>query len=370
MDPLEPIPEDVTPGQRRVVAFSSATLLLLAPLAAAAACHRDDDVGARPGSLGARSTPPPVLQAPPPAVDARVDPVPRPLWLQPGHPAKKVADALRDESPGDAALLDRLADTPTAVWLGEWTRDVKKTAAGIVGAAKKSGALPVLVAYHIPDRDCGQHSAGGSKDVAAYDAWIGQLAAGIGTGEALVVLEPDALTVTDCLSDLGMDERLAMLQRAVEVLGKNPGTRVYLDGGHPQALRVEEMAARLESAGVAQARGFSLNVSNFVSTRDNVAYGEKLSRRLGGKHYVIDTSRNGKGANGEWCNPFGRGLGEEPTTAPGLPHGDAFLWIKRPGESDGACHGGPPAGQFWGGYALELARASWEPKLQPVADAE
>ena len=35
---------------------------------------------------------------------------------------------------------------------------------------------------------------------------------------------------------------------------------------------------------------------------------------------------------------------------------DAFLWIKRPAESDGACRGAPQAGQLHLDYALELAR--------------
>ncbi|MFI5427363.1 glycoside hydrolase family 6 protein [Aeromicrobium sp. UC242_57] len=74
---------------------------------------------------------------------------------------------------------------------------------------------------------------------------------------------------------------------------------------------------------------------------------------------VIDTSRNGAGSNGEWCNPSGRALGPEPQagTAGSL---DAYLWIKPPGESDGECGGGPPAGEFWTERALELAaNAGW-----------
>jgi endoglucanase len=31
------------------------------------------------------------------------------------------------------------------------------------------------------------------------------------------------------------------------------------------------------------------------------------------------------------------------------------LWVKRPGESDGSCNGGPAAGQWWRDKALELA---------------
>ncbi|MCW2873942.1 glycoside hydrolase family 6 protein, partial [Actinacidiphila oryziradicis] len=37
---------------------------------------------------------------------------------------------------------------------------------------------------------------------------------------------------------------------------------------------------------------------------------------------------------------------------------DAYLWVKRPGESDGSCRGAPPAGQWWSDYALRLARAA------------
>ena len=35
---------------------------------------------------------------------------------------------------------------------------------------------------------------------------------------------------------------------------------------------------------------------------------------------------------------------------------DGYLWVKRPGESDGACNGGPGAGQWWQAYALDLVR--------------
>ncbi|MGW5026607.1 glycoside hydrolase family 6 protein, partial [Streptomyces albidoflavus] len=45
-----------------------------------------------------------------------------------------------------------------------------------------------------------------------------------------------------------------------------------------------------------------------------------------------------------------------PTTRTGDPLLDAYLWIKRPGESDGSCRGGPSAGTWWPEYALGLAR--------------
>src|SRR6185312_9877850 len=104
-----------------------------------------------------------------------------------------------------------------------------------------------------------------------------------------------------------------------------------------------------------KAAGFSLNVSNFIDTPQNISYGTKISELTNGAHFVIDTSRNGSGSNGEWCNPSDRSLGSSPTLLPTLSTGnnlvDAFLWIKVPGESDGNCNGGPNAGAWWPEYA-------------------
>ena len=87
-----------------------------------------------------------------------------------------------------------------------------------------------------------------------------------------------------------------------------------------------------------------------------------------GRRFVVDTSRNGAGpvtgateidGGPSWCNPPGRVLGPAPTADTGHPRADAFLWVKRPGESDGACRPGePPAGEWWPEYALDLAKRS------------
>ena len=121
--------------------------------------------------------------------------------------------------------------------------------------------------------------------------------------------------------------------------------------------------SRLAQAGVARARGFSLNVSNFDTTASETSYGETIATDLHeATHFVIDTSRNGDGPDTSsedeptWCNPPGRALGTSPTTHTGNPLVDAYLWIKQPGQSDGSCRPGEPrAGQWWPDYALELA---------------
>ena len=333
----------------------------LLPLAAlASACESKP-----PERIEAQISPPDTRKLAPPPTPI----VPR-LWAQPNPPASELAEAMATRDPEDAALLERLSALPTGVWLGEWTANPKKDVAAVITAAKREQAVAVFVPYNIPSRDCGQHSSGGAKNATAYRSWIAEVAAGIGSGAAIVVLEPDSLTVTDCLTPAELEDRMTLLRETAASFAALPGVRLYLDGGHPGALPAEESAERLRLAGVGHARGFALNVSNFESTARNIRYGETISGLLSGKSYVIDTSRNGNGANREWCNPFGRALGEEPSLTTGLEHGDAFLWVKRPGESDGTCNGGPAAGQFWPGYALELARAAWQPALGAVAEGE
>ena len=80
----------------------------------------------------------------------------------------------------------------------------------------------------------------------------------------------------------------------------------------------------------------------------------RISKRLDNTHFVIDTSRNGNGASSEHFNPFGRSIGEFPTTKTCDELVDAYLWIKVPGESDGRVNGGPKAGRFSHHLALDL----------------
>lgn len=269
--------------------------------------------------------------------------------------AARQADEWRDSRPADAALMERLAQQPVAKWVNEWVplSEVPRTVARAVSA----GATPVFVAYNIPNRDLGSHSAGGAADAAAYRQWIRDFAAGLGGTRSVVVLEPDAVPQTPKMSEGARAERFELLRDAIRVL-KAANAIVYLDAGNARWMTPDAAAAALQSAGLDEADGFSLNVSNYISTSITTAYGEQISKRTGGKHFIIDTSRNGMGGtpDAEWCNPAGQSLGTEPTTGTNHELVDALLWIKVPGESDGPCNGGPPAGAWWGEYALGLAR--------------
>jgi endoglucanase len=267
----------------------------------------------------------------------------------------------REHSP-DAAFLAKIADTPQARWFGEWSGDIETTASNYVKAAHNRGKVALLVAYNLPNRDCGQYSAGGASDPAKYRHWIDGLAKGIGPARrAIVILEPDALGQLDtCLSPADQQQRLELLNYAITTLESLPGVAVYLDAGHSRWVPAAKMAERLKAAGVAKARGFSLNVANFMPDDELIAYAEQLIALLGDTHFVIDSSRNGNGPtdDNQWCNPAGRALGKPPTSDTGNPHLDAFVWVKNPGDSDGECNGGPPAGQWFSARALEMARAA------------
>jgi endoglucanase len=279
------------------------------------------------------------------------------LYADPGSPARRQAEAWRAARPEDAAQIEKIGRQPTAAWFGDWNTDVRREVRERVSAIRRAGALPVLVAYNIPQRDCGGQSSGGARSARAYRRWIGSFAKGIGRRRAIVILEPDALAALDCLSSDGRRARIGLIRYAIRVLERRPGVAVYVDAGNSVWHPAPTMARRLAAAGARRAQGFALNVSNFLWTRGERAYGNAISKRLRGKHFVIDTSRNGRGpAPGyEWCNPAGRALGRSPTARTGHRRVDAYLWIKYPGESDGRCNGGPGAGTWWPEYALGLA---------------
>jgi endoglucanase len=208
------------------------------------------------------------------------------------------------------------------------------------------------------------------------------------------------------------DEAYAQVRYAAQSLAKRaPNALVYLDGTHSAWLPVGECAFRLHRSGVSEAQGFAVNISNFQIDAHASYYGTWIAKCLyyathlaekkgepeafrhcpsqpatdaglvawkdadrwyvdnvdravqpgmpGMAHFVIDTSRNGRGpvdlsryqsppflqptaviaglSVGAWCNPPGTGVGQRPTADTDLPLLDAYLWIKTVGESDGSC---------------------------------
>ncbi|WP_434598764.1 glycoside hydrolase family 6 protein [Streptomyces sp. A5-4] len=331
----------------------------------------------------------------------------------------------------EAAGILAMVQAPQAVWLpsGDPAAAERETRRVVQDAVRRR-ALPALVLYNIPGRDCAQYSAGGAQDSPRYRDWIAAVARGIGPAPALVVLEPDALALlpADCPKAVAArtEARYADLGHAVTVLGRLAHAKVYLDIGHPAWHAVSSIVPRLVKGGIEGAAGFSVNVSNFGTDSANAWYGRLISACLahvgrGGnatacaeqrwpraraltwldkqphttpdhlKHFITDSSRNGRGPwtppagkyldPQDWCNPPGRGLGARPSTATKDPLHDARLWIKTPGESDGLCLRGtsgpedperdtaaPKAGDWFSSQALELVRLA-SPSILPRSPA-
>lgn len=281
----------------------------------------------------------------------------------PGMPLVVVSDTEAATAAGSTADADErraaeyLASMPTAVWLTPeeyGIADIGGYVTNLLAEAKTADAALTVVIYGLPERDCGQFSAGGLAP-ADYKEWTAEIALALQADPdvtSIVILEPDALALAPECGNV--EDRVRQLGSAIDdLLSEN--TWIYLDAGHSNWLPPDEMARLLHDAGVDRVRGFATNVSNYNTYAKESAYAHRLSGMLNGAHAVIDTSRSGAGSNGEWCNPSGRLTGEEGGTK-GDDVVDVNLWIKPPGESDGECNGGPAAGTWWPQAAVELTR--------------
>src|SRR6478752_6526134 len=307
-------------------------------------------------------------------------PVPPPVTANPLKGAKLFVDPeasvllkanhLRKTEPEKAALLDKIAKQPQGLWMGGWNSNIFRAAQHFVDRAQNDGSVAVISAYNIPHRDAAAEaagvgaSAGGLATKEHYQRWVREINAGVGNRPVAIIIEPDALPGITSLPAEQQEERYFPFNDAVKVLRQNPQAAVDMDAGHAKGVPAKEMAERLKKAGVEHASGFSLNTSNYRTTEECVAYGKEISALIGGKHFIVDTSRNGAGpyeaAKNEletWCNPPGRKIGRPPTTDTGETLIDGYLWLKRPGESDGDCQRNEPkAGVFWLEQALEYTK--------------
>jgi endoglucanase len=275
------------------------------------------------------------------------------LWVNPSSLPATEARQLRSSGQTTAAgAVATIAAQPIATWLTESASAAHLKAQ--LTQARAAGTTPVFVTYAIPDRDCGDYSAGGFRDNPSYERWNATIAAELRGHRAIVLIEPDSIAMLGRPGCSGEGStRLAVLKSVVRRYARNH-IDVYLDGGNSHWQSPATMAARLRQAGVRYARGFFTNVSNFYRVDQERSYANRLSELVGDKHFVIDVSRNGAGWKGAWCNPAGAALGQDPHVTAGATRLDALLWVKTPGVSDGTCNGGPPAGEWFESYALAL----------------
>ena len=252
--------------------------------------------------------------------------------------------------------IREITKEPIAFWYGVGPkRTIRKTKKSIQRLLKRTDPyLPVLVIYSIPYRDLGHHSKGGADSDDEYLEFIQEFCDALGDRSPIVIYEPDCIPHMEQMGVVDGLDRMRLIKASIELLSRT-NALVYIDIGHPKWLSVSKAVSYLRLCDIHKVRGFSINTSNYYATSTCYKYGKDICKRLDGDmHFVIDTSRNGNGANSEHFNPYGRAIGEYPTTNTRDELVDAYLWIKVPGESDGKVNGGPKAGRFSHHLALDL----------------
>ena len=222
------------------------------------------------------------------------------FFIPPPQPGalQQIAELRAAHDRTNAELLRAMIRTPQAVWVeagtpAEATDEVERT---MRRADRQGGTLPVLVLYNIPFRDCAQFSAGGATNADDYLAWVDGVARGIGSHDAMIILEPDGLGIIPWYTNINSElewcqpmeadpetaaaDRFFMLNEAVDRLNRQPGVKVYLDATHSAWLGVGDVSDRLVKAGVDRTAGFFLNVSNYRLTEHLQKYGTWISSCL------------------------------------------------------------------------------------------
>lgn len=281
---------------------------------------------------------------------------------------------------GKAALMAKIALQPQFKWFGRWNEDDK---GGTEGAARnyvarvqeeQPGSVPQIAILRHQGKACHKrYTAGGPAEDARTMRWYDDFARGLADARVVIGFEPDSLGTIDCLAVSRRRARLNVLRYGVDVLSRLPNATVYIEAGAADWEPAERTAKQLRYIGIHKVRGFMLNVTHDDWTAANIKHGLDISRRVGGKHFIINTGSNGRGPvhyrrlitrnPPRWrratvfCHPLKRGLGIAPTTRTHSGKVDAYLYIGRPGFSGGSCNGGPlPIGSWWEESALMHAR--------------
>lgn len=276
---------------------------------------------------------------------------------------------------GNADLMARIAGQPRGSWFGKFTSpNFFDKVRNYLNCAQwlQPGTVPIMVVLRAQAQQCNpNYTAGGVPEDNATKRWYDDFVQAVGNARVVIAFEPDSIGTIECLARSRRAARRKVLRYGVNALSKLPNATVYIEGTASDWESPKYVAKTLKYLGVSKVRGFMLNVTHYAWTVDNIAFGRKVSRKIGGKPFVVSTSYNGRGPVhymvgpshhqrriNVYCNPRYRGLGPTPTGDTGFAKVDGFLWLNRPGISGaGGCNGAPPtAGTWWPARALMYAK--------------
>lgn len=217
------------------------------------------------------------------------------------------------------ALLAKIALRPKAKWFGAWipnsaiTKKVQDYVASSTGGNPNT-LVQMTVFRMVPWEHAACRRLPTVAEQASYRQWIDRFAAGIGTAHVALILQPDGPFAL-CVPKRSTVSS-SLISYAARTFSSLPHTSVYIDGGASDWPKDDpaKAASFLVPAGVRYTRGFALNSTHYATTPAEIGFGTRLVAELAkrgapGKHFVINTSSNGRGFI------FGEAKGSHPDNA-------------------------------------------------------
>jgi endoglucanase len=260
-----------------------------------------------------------------------------------------------------ANTIWKLAREPRFRWFGKFTAPrMQKKIRGYLDRVQcdQPGTVPLMVVMRHQGKGCsGTYRAGGEAEDRRTMSWYDDFVQAVGDARVVIAFEPDSLGTVDCLAYDRRKARLDVLRYGVNVLSRLPNATIYLEAGASDWEPAARTAKQLRYIGINKVRGFMLNVTHHDWTRANIQHGLEISRMVGGKHFIINTSYNGRGPLHYRSGSTGRSTSgarstcgatpacaawaRRPRRQTANPLVDAYMYINRPGYSAGSCNGGP-----------------------------
>jgi endoglucanase len=286
----------------------------------------------------------------------------------------KLLDAALPVVQQQVTLLEKIASEPDAQRISSFAEG--GTPAGIADFTRKlfchnftadPGTVPIITTYFL------HGSLGGCPSTAQIDAYaptfkrqVNAVVGATGNRPVVYLLEIDGFGSSACIARHGaLPAWESLIRYEVDRMATLPHAVVYVEAGYSDANSARYTARALNRVDISKIQGFFTNDTHNQWTINEIRWGEKISKRTHGAHFIVNTATNGRGPKlnphpstqgvEDLCNPPGRGLGPRPTTDTGFADVDAFLWTHPPGNSGGSCRGGPPSGTFWPARAIALA---------------
>jgi endoglucanase len=261
--------------------------------------------------------------APDPSTANPTNPLANRPWGFYSGQTDELFNAYRSASGTNQSMIHEIAIEPRARTFGSWYANdwIQQSVQNYI-ANVTQGNPNVLVQMAIFRLQPWENSACKTRPTAdqqaSYKQWVDNFAAGVGNAHAAIVLQPD-LPFAFCVPDQSLIP-LQLTDYAARVLSALPNTSVYIDAGAADWSAVDRAVYLLRNAGIQYARGFELNSTHFDGIGNQIFHGAAIVHALAqagfpGKHFVINTSGNGRPFTHPWYMQHG-GTGPGYNSAP------------------------------------------------------